>query len=84
RRPVPLGEVTQERGGQTVLTINFDPPVTPGMPLILALRPWQNPRFGGVYLFGATAYPVGEVVRPTFLGYARLSFYEPDGGGFWP
>jgi hypothetical protein len=77
RLPLPLGEITQDREAST-LTVAFDPPAAPGAPITLALRPQQNPRFAGVYLFGATAYPVGETVRPTFMGYARLSFYERD------
>jgi hypothetical protein len=82
RSPLGLGELTQDRDTQT-FTITFDPPVDPGTPITLALRPYQNPRFAGVYLFGATAYPVGETVKSTFMGYARLSFYERDGGA-WP
>ena len=77
RLALPLGEITQDREAST-LTVAFDPPVAPGSPITLALRPQQNPRFAGVYLFGARAYPVGETVRSTFMGYARLSFYERD------
>ncbi|OKH49212.1 hypothetical protein NIES30_07945 [Phormidium tenue NIES-30] len=74
---LPLGELTQDRDARE-LSISFDPPAEPGVPITLALRPVRNPRFGGVYLFGATAYPVGAMVEPTFMGYARLSFYERD------
>jgi hypothetical protein len=77
RRAVPLGELTQDRETQA-LTLTFDPPLPPGGTVTLALRPVRNPRFAGVYLFGATAFPVGEQVRPTFMGFARLSFYERD------
>jgi hypothetical protein len=82
RVPLPLGELSQDRDTRE-LTILFDPPVQPGVPITLALRPVRNPRFGGVYLFGATAYPVGDAVESTFMGYARLSFYE-RGGDRWP
>lgn len=83
-RPLSLGEVVENRDDRT-LTIAFDPPVQPGGAITLALRPVRNPRFGGVYLFGATAYPVGEQVESTFMGYARLSFYERDRGrDSWP
>ncbi|MBD2113518.1 DUF2808 domain-containing protein [Nodosilinea sp. FACHB-141] len=77
RVSLPLGELTQDQDSRE-LTISFDPPAAPGVPITLALRPVRNPRFGGVYLFGATAYPVGETVKSTFMGYARLSFYERD------
>jgi hypothetical protein len=79
---LPLGDVAENRDDRT-LTLTFDPPVPPGAPITLALRPVRNPRFGGVYLFGATAYPVGDTVESTFMGYARLSFYERDGDR-WP
>ncbi|MEA5452885.1 DUF2808 domain-containing protein [Leptolyngbya sp. CCNP1308] len=72
---LPLGEPTQDQDARE-LTISFDPPAEPGVPITLALRPVRNPRFSGVYLFGATAYPVGETVESTFLGYARLTFYD--------
>ncbi len=82
QRSVPLGAVTQDRDTQT-LTLTFDPPLPPGGTVTLALRPVRNPRFAGVYLLGATAFPVGEQVRPTFMGFARLSFYERDSQR-WP
>ncbi|MBW4461181.1 MAG: DUF2808 domain-containing protein [Nodosilinea sp. WJT8-NPBG4] len=77
RVSLPLGELTQDQDAREV-TITFDPPAEPGVSITLALRPVRNPRFGGVYLFGAIAYPVGEMVESTFMGYARLSFYERD------
>jgi hypothetical protein len=82
RVPLPLGELTQDPNTRELI-IPFDPPAAPGAPITLALRPVRNPRFGGVYLFGATAYPVGETVESTFLGYARLTFYD-RGRDRWP
>jgi len=60
--------------------VTFDPPVTPGKRSI-GLRPVRNLRFSGVYLFGVTAYPVGEKSHGQFLGFGRLHFY---GGGSRP
>ncbi len=77
RRSVSLGNLSQDRDTQA-LTLTFDPPLPPGGTVTLALRPVRNPRFAGVYLFGTTAFPVGDSVRPTFMGFARLSFYERD------
>jgi hypothetical protein len=74
-----LGNVTQDNDTKT-LTIQFDPPVLPGNPITLALKPNRNPRFEGVYLFGINAFPVGAEPEPTFVGYARLSFYRPSRG----
>jgi hypothetical protein len=75
---LPLGEVTQDADTKT-LTIAFAPAVDPGNSITLALKPTRNPRFEGVYLFGVTAFPVGDNVEPTFMGYARFHFYTPDG-----
>ena len=69
-----LAQVTQERKKQTVV-LNFDPPVTPGQTITIGLRPVQNPRISGVYLFGVTAFPWGEKSHGQFLGYGRLQFY---------
>lgn len=76
-RAVSLGEPTHDRQTQTLM-IPFDPPLEPGGELVLALRPVRNPIFAGVYLFSTRAFPVGETVRPRFMGYARLSFYERE------
>lgn len=74
---LPLASVIEDRDSQTVV-IQFDPAVSPGRTLTLALRPNRNPREGGVYLFEVTAYPAGEQVQSYFAGYARLQFYEND------
>ncbi len=72
---LPLGEVTVDRKSRTV-TVNFDPPVPPGRQVTIALSPDRNPLYGGVYLFGVTAFPPGEKTHGQFLGFGRLSFYE--------
>lgn len=74
---LPVAQVMQDRKKQTVI-LNFDPPVTPGQTITIGLRPVQNPRISGVYLFGVTAFPRGEKSHGQFLGYGRLQFY---GGG---
>jgi Protein of unknown function (DUF2808) len=63
------------------LDLTFDPPIAPGTTVTIGLRPYTNPRTGGVYLFGVTTTPVGEKVRGQFIGYGRLQFYERS---FWP
>lgn len=77
RERLTLGEVTRDRQTRTV-TVNFNPPVAPGQTFTIGLRPLRNPRFSGVYLFGVTAFPVGEKSHGQFLGYGRFHFY---GGG---
>ena len=74
---VALKEVTRDRKTRTIV-VNFDPPISPGRVVTIGLRPVRNPRVSGVYLFGVTAFPVGEKSHGQFLGYGRLHFY---GGG---
>ncbi len=54
----------------------FDPPVAPGSTVTVEVVTKGNPQFGGVYLFGVTAYPAGENGIGQFLGYGRLHFYN--------
>lgn len=63
-----------------MLTITFSPPIPPGNAIAIGLRPYNNPRYSGVYLFGVTAFPVGESSHGQFLGYGRLQFYDRGGG----
>ncbi|NER36792.1 MAG: DUF2808 domain-containing protein [Oscillatoria sp. SIO1A7] len=56
------------------VTIVFDSPVPPGSTVTVSVRVKENPRFGGVYLFGVTAYPEGNNIDGHFLGYGRLHF----------
>ena len=75
-----LGEVISDRKTRTVV-VNFDPPVTPGKTVTVGLRPRKNPSFAGIYLFGVTAFPVGEKSHGQFIGFGRFHFY---GGGIRP
>jgi Protein of unknown function (DUF2808) len=72
---IALGGVTQT-GDKRSLDITFSPPVPPGRSVTIELKPVQNPRYGGVYLFGVTAFPAGEKSHGQFLGFGRLHFYE--------
>jgi hypothetical protein len=64
-QPTKAGEVT----------IVFDQPVQPGSTVTVTLAAEQNPSGSNVYLFGVTAYPVGENSLGQFLGYGRIDFY---------
>jgi hypothetical protein len=57
------------------VTIVFDQPVQPGNTVTVTLAAQQNPNSANVYLFGVTAYPVGENSLGQFLGYGRIDFY---------
>ena len=76
-----LAGVTREKNTQK-LSVIFDPAVSPGKTVTISLHPYQNPQFSGVYLFGVTAFPVGEKSHGQFLGYGRLQFYGEDRGPF--
>jgi hypothetical protein len=85
RRSAPklgLGEVQVDRPTKTV-TVNFNPPVAPGKTVTIALVPDRNPLYGGIYLFGVTAFPAGEKAHGQFLGFGRLHFYEDHDAFFW-
>lgn len=72
---ISLKEVT--RGGETgAITVTFDPPVSPGKTVTISLDPVVNPRHGGVYLFGVTAFPAGDKPYGLYLGVGRLHFYD--------
>lgn len=72
-----LAEVTQDAETKAI-SVTFDPPIMPGKTITVGLRPVRNPWVGGVYLFGVTAFPVGEKPYGLYLGVGRLQFYEPD------
>ncbi len=56
------------------VTFVFDEPVQPGNTVTVSLRTNSNPRGGGVYLFGVTAFPVGENSPGLYIGSGRLHF----------
>lgn len=76
------GDRTQRTAVETVqvkpdtLELTFNPPIPPNATVTIGLRPYTNPRTGGVYLFGVTTAPAGEKVRSQFIGSGRLQFYE--------
>ncbi len=81
RQGLSLAGVTKEKKAQ-LISVTFNPPVSPGNTVTISLSPYQNPLFSGVYLFGVTAFPVGEKPHGQFLGFGRLQFY--DRGGVFP
>lgn len=74
KRPLPIAEASADENGS--VSVFFDPPIPPGETVIIGLRPYRNPRSSGVYLFGVTAFPMGEQAHGQFLGYGRLHFYD--------
>ena len=68
-------QVSQDETTKAISVI-FDRPISPGSKLTVRLKPRKNPRFGGVYLFGVTAFPTGEKPSGLYLGAGRLQFYQ--------
>ena len=58
------------------VTVVFDQPVEPGNTVTVSLKAKKNPHSGGVYLFGVTAFPVGNNSPGLYLGTARLHFTQ--------
>jgi hypothetical protein len=56
------------------ITVRLEQPIPPGSSVTVGLKPESNPDYGGVYLFGVTAYPTGEKARSMYLGAGRLHF----------
>ena len=68
-------QVIQDEATKAI-TVMFDRPIPPGSEITVRLNPKQNPDFGGVYLFGVTAFPTGEKPSGLYLGAGRLQFYQ--------
>ncbi len=75
-RQEPLESTTSfnEETGEVV--VEFANPIPPGKNLTIGIKPRRNPDFGGVYLFGVTAFPAGEKSRGLYLGAGRIHFFE--------
>ncbi|MEQ8961773.1 MAG: DUF2808 domain-containing protein, partial [Coleofasciculus sp. C2-GNP5-27] len=65
-----------ESSSSKEVTVVFDQPVSPGNTVTVALKAKHNPRLDGIYLFGITAFPVGEDSPGLYLGSTRLNFYS--------
>jgi hypothetical protein len=71
---IPLASIGGEEPADGEVTVVFDQPVQPGSTVTIALNAAQNPELGGTYLFGVTAYSVGDPTHGIPLGYGRLRF----------
>ena len=60
------------------ITVEFDQPIPPGNTVTIGIKPRRNPDYGGVYLFGVTAYPPGDKSVGLYLGPGRLHFYRSN------
>jgi hypothetical protein len=72
---IQIKDVTRDSKTKTVSVI-FDPPISPGKSITIALRAVQNPSSTGIYEFEVMAFPLGDKSRAQNLGVKRLSFYR--------
>ncbi|BAY17951.1 peptidase C14 caspase catalytic subunit p20 [Anabaenopsis circularis NIES-21] len=68
-----LKDISSDEKTQTV-SFTFDPPVSPGSEVTIGLKALQNPQRNGVYVFGVTAFPMGETSSGQFLGFGKFHF----------
>lgn len=58
------------------ITVNFNPPVSPGTTFTIRLEAERNPSSSGVYLFSVTTFPSGNNPTGLPMGVGRLTFYQ--------
>ncbi|NEP12664.1 MAG: DUF2808 domain-containing protein [Symploca sp. SIO2C1] len=68
---------SQSSDGNEV-TVMFDEPVLPGSEVTVSLRAKRNPQAGGVYLFGVTAFSIGDNSPGLYLGSRDLHLGDSD------
>ena len=66
---------TNDRQNQTT-TVTFNQPLAPGQTVTIALRPFRNPIYEGVYLFELAALPSSPSTQAQTIGIGRLQFYQ--------
>ncbi|MGA9383280.1 MAG: DUF2808 domain-containing protein [Phormidium sp.] len=72
---LPLASIGgSETSDPNVVTVVFDRPVAPGQKVTVSLQAKQNPQSVGNYLFGVTAFPVGNDRTGIDLGITNLHF----------
>lgn len=71
---VPISAIGGENSDET--TIAFASPIQPGSSVTLSLPVNRSPGTDSIYLFGVTAYPVGDSTAGLFLGYGRVSLFS--------
>ncbi|MBW4538011.1 MAG: DUF2808 domain-containing protein [Myxacorys chilensis ATA2-1-KO14] len=79
---LPIQATTSDPKTKAV-TVTFNPPIAAGKTVTIALSPRSNPDYGGVYLFGVTAFPPGEKSHGQFLGFGRLNIYDSGPNSFF-
>ncbi|BAY10097.1 DUF2808 domain-containing protein [Calothrix sp. NIES-2098] len=70
--PVSLVKNPNQDGS---VTVQFAQPLPAGKTVTIALKPYRNPDYDGVYLFHLKAAPANQNTEGQSLGVARLQFY---------
>lgn len=71
---IPIASIGGTQGTET--TIAFAQPIQPGETVTVTLKTDRNPSSEGTYLFGITAYPVGDQENGLSLGHGRVQIYS--------
>jgi hypothetical protein len=79
---IALSDASYDEDTRTI-QVSFATPVPPATTVTVAVRPDRNPLTEGVYLFGVTAYPDGDLSYGQFLGYGRLQFIRLNDFSLW-
>lgn len=62
-----------ESSDSNEVTVVFEQPVQPGSTVTISLK-GTRPTWGGIYLFGITAFPIGDNTQGSYLGSGRIAF----------
>jgi hypothetical protein len=75
--PLPIQKVILN-SDSLMLTVLFEPPIPPGKTMTIRLYPVRNPSVAGTYLYGVTAFPVGERPYGQFIGVGQIQIYDSN------
>ena len=74
---LPFSLTSNAKENNTV-TLQFAQPIPSGKTVTIALKPYRNPTYDGVYLFHLKAAPADQRTESQSLGVARLQFYPTE------
>lgn len=68
-----IESIPDEEYSQRKITVIFKKPILPGNTVTITIKPKNNPRLRGSYLFGITAYPQGKDSQGLYLGSRQIN-----------
>ena len=72
--------LTSNASKNNTVTLQFAQPIPSGTRVTIALKPYRNPTYEGVYLFHLKAAAANQTTESQSLGVARLQFYPNSSG----